>query len=385
MLAPGIAKVLGMAPDAVRAIHVEGAGCYGHNGADDAALDAALLARAVAPRPVRLQWSRADEHAWAPCGPAAVIDLEATLDDAGGIGAFNLEAYSATHLGRTVPWEQGSSLLAAWQLASPLPAPRPGPTLGVPHIGIHRNADPLYRLPNKRIVKHFVAPSPLRTSALRSLGAFANVFAIESFMDELAHAAGLDPIEFRLRHLDDPRARAVIEAAAKHANWRGGALASAGDNPRGQGLGFAQYKNEKCYAAVVLDVEVRDADLSVVPVRAVIVADAGCVIDRDGLCQQLEGGLIQALSWSLFEEVRFDDGCAGGLDFESYPILGWDRVPEIETILLDRPASPPLGAGEATQGPTPAALCNAVFAAIGVRARRLPLTSGNLRAALDAS
>jgi CO/xanthine dehydrogenase Mo-binding subunit len=384
MLAPGIARVLGVAPDAVRAIHVEGAGCYGHNGADDAALDAVLLARAVAPRPVRLQWSRADEHAFAPCGPAAVIDLVATLDDSGAIGAFSLEAYSATHLGRTVPWEQGSSLLGAWQLASPLPAPRPRPALGVPHAGIHRNADPLYRLPNKRIVKHFVAPSPLRTSALRSLGAFANVFAIESFMDELAHAAGIDPIEFRLRHLDDARARAVIEAAARHANWRGGALASAGDNPRGQGFGFAQYKNQKTYAAVVLEVEVCDADLSVVPVRAVIAADAGRVIDRDGLCQQLEGGLIQALSWSLLEAVRLDQGGVSGLDFEGYPILGWERVPEIETIVLDRPASPPLGAGEATQGPTPAALCNAVFAAIGLRARRLPLTPDMLRSALDA-
>lgn len=381
LLAPSIAQVLDLPADHVRAIHVEGAGCYGHNGADDAALDAALLARAVPGRPVLLKWSRADEHAFEPYGPATVVDMQAALDAQGAIRAWSHEVYSATHVARPVPLSgRRSLLLGAWHLQQPFERPTPRPILNVPHVGIHRNADPIYDFGHTRVVKHFVSDSPLRTSALRSLGAFANVFAIESFIDELAHETACDPVQLRLRHLRDPRARAVIEAAAERAHWNGGRAGSSG---RGQGFAFARYKNQKGYLALVLEVEISER-LEVLPRRAVLAADAGQIIDPDGLEQQLEGGLMQALSWSLLEEVRFEGSRVDSLDWAQYPILGFDRVPEIECVLLDRPHEPPLGAGEVSQGPTPAALANAIFAATGARLRQMPFTAVRLRNALTA-
>jgi CO/xanthine dehydrogenase Mo-binding subunit len=222
-----VAQALGMKPEDVRLIHAEGAGCYGHNGADDAALDGALLARAVPGRPVLLQWTREEEHAWEPYGSAMRIEMRASLDPSGEVVDWNHDVWSNTHMARALPYGESSQLVAAWHRAEPMPAPPPRPVLGF-HSGIHRNADPLYDFPRRRVVKHFVEETPLRVSSTRGLGAYANVFAIESFVDELAHAVGSDPVSFRLRHLRDERARAVIEAAAERASWR----ARGGGRPR---------------------------------------------------------------------------------------------------------------------------------------------------------
>ena len=244
------------------------------------------------------------------------------------------------------------------------------------HVGIHRNLDPIYDLPEKRLVKHLVRDMPLRVSALRSLGAYANVFAIESFMDELAAKAGSDPVSFRLRHLSDPRGRAVIEAAAER-------LDPAGDDcpqSRGRGLGFAQYKNSETYAAVIMEVSVGDGG-EVRLERCAIAADAGEVVDRAGLAAQLEGGVVQAASWTLHEAVTFDRDGITSRDWDSYPILGFDNVPVFETVLIDPGRAPFLGAGEATAGPAAAAIANAVCAATGLRLRQIPFTPESVRAA----
>ncbi|MEE9282220.1 MAG: molybdopterin cofactor-binding domain-containing protein, partial [Myxococcota bacterium] len=292
-------KVLDMPREAIRLIHVDGPGCYGHNGADDATFDAALLARAVPGRPVLLQWMREDEHCWEPYGPAMVIDLHGSLDASGAVIDWSHEVYSQTHVGRPRPGEEGSRFIAAWHIDPPFERPEPQARLGR-EIGIHRNAHPGYAFPRKRVVKHLLKTEALRTSSLRGLGAFANTFAIESFMDELAHAAGADPLEFRLRHLEDERARAVLSAAADAAGWPGDS-----GNGRALGLGYARYTNSKTYAAVAVDLEVDDSG-EIRLHRAVIAADAGQIIDPEGLANQLEGGFIQAASWTLREEVRFD-------------------------------------------------------------------------------
>jgi len=374
LLRLALAEVLGLPRQAIRVVHADGPGCYGHNGADDAALDAALLARAVPGRPVLVQWTREDENTWEPYGPAMCVELRASLDAAGRILDWSHETTSLSHVGRPMPGDDGSQLLAAWHLAAPRPRPEPRARLGR-EVGIHRNAWPAYRLPRVRVVKQLVKAGAFRTSSLRSLGAFTNVFAIESFMDELASAAGADPVEWRLRHLDDPRARAVIEAATARAGWRGPAAGG-----RGQGMAFARYENLKAYAAVVVDVAVAD-DGAIRLERAVIAADAGQVVDPAGLVNQLEGGFLQAASWTLREEVRFDARRITSTDWDRYPILGFTEVPAIETLLLDRPEEPCLGAGEACQGPTPAAIANAVSHAIGARLRRTPFTPERVIAA----
>jgi CO/xanthine dehydrogenase Mo-binding subunit/aerobic-type carbon monoxide dehydrogenase small subunit (CoxS/CutS family) len=336
-----ISEVLGMDEADVHLVHVEGSGCYGHNGAEDAAMDAALLARALPGRPVSLKWSRADEHGWEPYGPAMVVEMEAALDDQGRIGAWNHDVWSYAHATRPRPGGPGSGLLAAWHLAEPFEPQLPGPRLGY-HFGGYRNADPLYDLPRRRIVSHYVPDSPLRTSALRSLGAYTNVFAIESFMDELAHAAGVDPVEFRLRHMRDPRARAVIEAAAEKAGWQ--PHSGQRNEGRGRGIAFAQYKNIQCYAAIVVDLVVDRESGKIRLERAIIAGEAGQVVNPDGLS---------------------------------------NGAPVIETVLLNRPELPFLGSGEATIGPAPAAIANAVFDAVGVRLRRIPFTPERVLEALD--
>jgi CO/xanthine dehydrogenase Mo-binding subunit len=372
-----LAQALGVEIDRVRAIHVEGPGCYGHNGADDAMLDAALLARAVPGRPVLLKWTREDEHAWEPYGPPMVVKVQASVDAAGRLCDWNHDTWSHTHMYRALPYGERSAFVAAWHRETPMPAWRAQPVTFY-HAGIHRNADPLYTIPVRRIVKHFVGAAPLRTSALRSLGAYANVFAIESFMDELAHAIGADPLDFRLRHLDDPRARAVLAAAAERAGFVGRRR----EPGRGHGLAFVRYKNQKAYAAVAIEVRVDRATGQIALVRAVIAADAGQTIDPSGLANQLEGGVIQSASWSLKEEVRFDRVRVTSTDWESYPILRFPDVPVLEAIVIDRPGEPYLGSGEVAQPPTPAAIANAVFDAVGVRLRDIPFTPERVHAAL---
>ncbi len=381
LLAAALSQVLGVSAGQVHVVFGEGAGCYGHNGADDVALDAALLARALPGRTLLLKWTRQDEHAFEPYGPAMRVDVQASVDPQGKLLAYNHDVYSYTHIGRAMPGGKSSALLAAQQLAQPFPAPRPRPMLA-PQAGVHRNADPLYDVPHKRVVKHLAGGSGLRTSSLRSLGAYTNVFAIESMMDELAVACGLDPVAFRLAQLSDERARAVIEAAAARMAARGALAQADAQRPRGRGMAFSRYENYKCYAAVFVELELDLASHAIRLLHAVIAADAGQIIDPDGLSNQLEGGFIQAASFTLKEQVGFDAQSITSLDWQSYPILGFEEVPEVEVVLLDRPDRNARGAGEATTGPTPAAIANAVFNACGVRLRATPFTPAKLRAAL---
>ncbi len=380
-----LAPVLGLAPEEIHVIHTEGAGCYGHNGADDVALDAALLARAVQGRPVAVKWTRADEHGWEPYGPAMEIEVSASLDYTNHIIGWNQEIWSYPHSGRPRPGSQeDSGLLAAWHLEKALPRPPHRPPSGR-HSGSFRNADPHYALPNRRIVVHENPRSPLRTSSMRSLGAYANIFAIESFMDELATAAGVDPVAFRLQQLTDERARAVIAAAAEKANWQPHKQLQreANRTGTGQGIAFAQYKNIQCYCAIVVEVSVERTSGQIQLEKVVIAADAGQIVNPDGLSNQLEGGFVQAASWTLHEAVHFDANGITSRDWDSYPILRFTEAPVIETVLLNRPELPFLGSGEAAQNPTPAAIANAVFAAVGVRLRTIPFTPDRVLAALQ--
>jgi nicotinate dehydrogenase subunit B len=375
-----LAKALALDEAAVRCIHREGSGCYGHNGADDVALDAALLARAAQGRPVRVQWMRDDEFAWEPYGPAMVMRARAALSAERRVVDWNYEVWSNTH--STRPSSPGSNesnnnLLASWYLATPQ-QPVPARVMPQPTGGGDRNAVPLYEFPAQRIVNHFIPTMPLRVSALRTLGAYGNGFAVESFMDELAAAAGSDPVAFRLAHLKDDRARAVITAVARSAGWSN----ARGDGVRGRGIGFAKYKNLAAYVAVVADVEI-DRSSGVIGVPRVFAAiDAGQIINPDGLRNQIEGGIIQSASWTLHEAVRFDRAAVQSRDWSTYPILTMPEVPAVETELIDRPEQRPLGCGEASSGPAVAAIANAFAHATGKRIRDLPLDPARVKAAL---
>jgi CO/xanthine dehydrogenase Mo-binding subunit/aerobic-type carbon monoxide dehydrogenase small subunit (CoxS/CutS family) len=379
LLQAALAQVLRIDPARIRVIHTEGAGCYGHNGADDVALDAALAARAVPGKALLLKWSRTDEHGWEPYGPAMAMQLQASLSADGRVIDWNHDVWSYTHSTRPRGGTPGSDLLAAWHIADPF-APNPRNAGRGTEFGSFRNAEPRYAFPRKRIVKRFVADSPLRVSALRSLGAYANVFAIESFMDELAHAAGADPLGFRLRHLNDERAKFVLQAAADKFGWQ----PYTREDGRGRGIAFARYKNRQCYAAVVMQVRVSRDTGAIHLERVVIAADAGQVVNPDGLSNQLEGGFVQAASWTLLEQVTFDEQGITSLDWDSYPILRFTNAPVIETVILNRPGWPFMGSGEATQGPTPAAIANAVYDAVGIRLREIPFTPERVRAVLKA-
>jgi CO/xanthine dehydrogenase Mo-binding subunit len=361
-----LSVVLGLPLEAITVNHAEGSGCYGHNGADDVALDAALLARAANGRPVKLQWMREDEFAWEPYGPAMALELEARLDASGSIVSWKHELWSNGHTNR--PGRSPKpALIAARHLEKAFEfSPAIDPAL--PPEGAGRNAIPLYDFPDLQVVKNYVRETPRRASSLRALGAYGNVFAIESFMSELAAAAVADPIEFRLRHLKDPRGRAVLESLKKDwAAWR------KAEN-HGHGIGFARYKNIGAYCAVLAEVEAGEA-LRVT--RLVVAADVGLAINPDGVANQLEGGAIQATSWTLKEEGRI-----GAVSWEDYPILRFSEVPPVEVSLVKSDA-PSLGAGEAAQGPTAAAIANALHDALGVRVRDLPLTPERIVRAME--
>ncbi|MFL5045549.1 MAG: molybdopterin cofactor-binding domain-containing protein [Xanthobacteraceae bacterium] len=372
-----LVSALKLQPADVRCIHVEGSGCYGHNGADDVALDAALLARGVPGRPVRLQWMRNDEFAWEPYGAAMVMEAKAALDGNGRIVDWEYELWSNTHSMRPQS-TKGANVLAAWYLDEPQ---RSGPPQGIPQPagGGDRNSTPLYEFPSQRVLHHFIADMPIRVSALRTLGAYANVFAIESFMDELAAAAGTDPVAFRLAHMKDARARAVIEAVAKKSGWKEG---EKGNGTRGRGIGFAKYKNLACYVAVVAEVEIDRATGIVRVPRTYAATDAGLVINPDGLVAQIEGGIVQSASWTLKEQVRFDPSGITSRDWASYPILTMREAPKVEVEVINRPNERPLGAGEGSQGPAVAAIANAFAAATGKRIRDLPMSPDRVKAAL---
>jgi nicotinate dehydrogenase subunit B len=368
-----LAEVLGLAPDRVVVEHREGAGCYGHNAADDAALDAALLARAVRGRPVQVMWSRADELGWAPFGSAMCADVSATLED-GRITSWTYDVWSQGHMGR--PGFAGvPGLLAATSLERPWSYPAAVDPPAARGAGSTRNALPIYDLPHRRVTGHRLLHTPIRTSSLRSLGAFLNVFAIESFLDELALSAGRDPLDFRLDHLSDPRGRHVLETVASVSGW-----GTAMSENVGRGIGFARYKGNGAYCAVVAEVSATD---SIRVHRLTVAVDVGRIVNPDGVVNQIEGGATQATSWTLKEQVRFDRRRVTSVDWESYPILTFAEAPVIDTHLV--PSShPSVGSGEAAQGPTAAAIANAVAAAIGVRVRDLPLTTDAVIAAIDA-
>lgn len=374
-LRQAIAQMVQLPSAQVRCIHVEGSGCYGHNGADDAAADAALIAHRFPDRPVRVQWMREQENATEPYGPAMITRAKASLDRQGKIVGWDYAVWSNTHSMRPGP---AGNLVAAQLLANPFP-PAPPKPLPQPEGGGDRNAIPLYGLPNARVLHNFIPAMPLRVSAMRGLGAYVNVFAIESFMDELAAAAGIDPVAFRLQHMEDARARDVIQLAADKFGW-GKGKPPAG---RGRGFAFARYKNLGAYAAVAVEVAVDRNNGRTNIIHAVAAVDSGQVVNPDGIRNQIEGGIIQSASWTLFENVTFDRTRITSRDWSGYPILRFGGVPgSIEVHIINRPGQPFLGTGEATQGPTAGALANAIADATGVRLRDIPLTHEKVKAAI---
>jgi nicotinate dehydrogenase subunit B len=372
-LRDALARTLKLDPTAISVKHMQGPGCYGHNGADDAAADAAVIAVRSPGKPVRMRWRREEEFGFEPVSPAMVVTAQAVVDGSGRPADWTTEIWSGRHSSRP---GGGGNLLAAEALPDPPPHP-PAVESGYPPGAGTRNGEPLYDFPAKRIVHHLIAETPVRTSSLRGLGATLNVFAIESFMDELAERAGQDPVAYRLAVLSDPRARAVVEQVARLSDWKRGVPPGTG---RGRGIGFARYKNMAAYAAVVAEVEV---DESVRLLRVWCAADGGLVINPDGAVNQLEGGIIHGASWALKEGVRLDTGGISSRDWESYPVLRFSEVPEV-TVELASPVvdRPPLGVGEASGGPTVAAIGNAVAHALGARLRDLPLTRDRVMAAL---
>lgn len=368
-----IAEMLGMPPDKVHCIHVQGSGCYGHNGADDAAADAALIASHLPGRPIRVQWMREDEFAWEPFGPAMITKVQASIDSSGRIVTWNYGVWSNTHSMRPGP---AGSLLAAQHMGAAFPPPAPKP-LPQPEGGGDRNAIPLYKLPSGKIVHHFIPDMPLRISALRSLGGYMNVFSIESFIDELALAARADPVAFRLQHLDDPRARDVITTAASHFGWT---RRPKGGRGKGCGFSFARYKNLAAYCAVAIQLDVDHASGNVQVERIVAAVDTGQIVNPDGVRNQIEGGILQSLSWTLYESVSFDDTRIRSIGWSTYRIMRFDAIPHsIDVHLIDRPGQPFLGCGEASQGPASAALANAIADATGKRLRDLPITPARIK------
>jgi CO/xanthine dehydrogenase Mo-binding subunit len=371
-LRAALAKILKLEPSSIIVHHVQGSGCYGHNGADDAAADAAIIAMQKPGQPIRVRWRREEEFIYEPKTPAMIVKVRALLDEAGKPTDWTQEIWSPTHNLRP---GAGGNLLGALALPNPPPEPPPNDVPEANGGGATRNAEPLYDIPAKRILHHLVTEPPIRTSALRGLGAMPNVFALEGCMDELAERAGKDPVQYRLSITADPRARAVIEKVAAMAKWKADAPVGTG---RGRGIAFARYKNRAAYSAVVVELSV---DEEIRLHRVWCATDAGLVVNPDGVINQLEGGIIQSASWVLKEQVRFDNGVAS-IDWETYPVLKFSEVPEIEIELINTKDEVPLGVGEVTAGPTAAAIGNAVSHALGARIRDLPLTRERIMAAL---
>jgi nicotinate dehydrogenase subunit B len=374
-----LAQVFGIEPSAIRCTHAEGSGCYGHNGADDVALDAALLARATAGLPVKLQWMRDDEFMWEPYGSAMVMKLGGALDAQGNLASWSHELWSHPH-SRRPGQSKGAHTLAARHLEQPVGF-EPVNDVPLPAGGSDRNSIPGYDIPNVKVVKHFIRETPIRTSALRTLGAYANVFALESFMDEMAAAAGADPVEFRLRHMKDPRARAVIEATAQRAGWKPASSpqSAKGDGTSGWGFAYSRYKNLACYCAVAVEVAIDRKTGLVRVIRAVSGVDVGQVVNPDGVVNQIEGGLIQSTSWTLKEAVSFDRTRVKTRSWADYEILRFEEVPQVDVVILNQPNQPFLGVGEGSQGPTAAAIGNAIANATGKRMRDLPFTPDRVK------
>lgn len=358
-----LSDLFGLDKEKIRCIGIPGSGCYGHNGADDVSAEAALIAREFPEKPVRLQWMREDEHQWEPYGSAMVIQLEAGLNPEGKIIAWDTNLFSDTH--STRPNGNGGHYVSARHLEKPFEFKKGGFS-----GGSYRNAIPLYTIPSKRLLLYNY-DGPLRTSALRGLGAYGNIFALESFIDELASAAEIDPVEFRIQNLDDDRAKAVLQSVAEKTNWN---TAQNAVN-KGFGVAFAKYKNSASYFAVVAEVSIDKSSKTFKLEKLTGVIDSGQCINPDGLKNQTEGGMIQSASWTLLEKVDFDEHGVLSTDWNSYPILRAKEVPVVEVHIINRPELPPLGAGEAAQGPVSAAIANAVFNGTGTRVRELPISA----------
>ncbi|HYC15952.1 MAG TPA: molybdopterin cofactor-binding domain-containing protein [Pseudolabrys sp.] len=371
-LRAALAKTLKLEPASIVVHHVQGSGCYGHNGADDAAADAAIIAMQKPGQPIRVRWRREEEFIYEPKTPAMMVKVRALLDDAGKPVDWTQEIWSPTHNQRP---GAGGNLLGALALPDPPPEPPPSDVPEANGGGATRNAEPLYDIPAKRILHHLVTEAPVRTSALRGLGAMPNVFALECCIDELAERAGQDPVQYRLSITADKRARAVIEKVAAMAKWIAATPRGTGT---GRGIAFARYKNRAAYSAVVVELSVEE---EIRLHRVWCATDAGLVINPDGVINQLEGGIIQSASWVLKEQVRFDNGIAS-FDWETYPVLKFSEVPEIEIELINTKDEVPLGVGEVTAGPTAAAIGNAVSHALGAHIRDLPLTRERIMASL---
>ena len=376
LLRADLALVLKLPVEQITVEHMEGAGCYGHNAADDVALDAVLLAKAAGGRPVRVQWSRQGEMSDAPFGAAMAIEIEADLDAQGEIVDWRHSIWGNGHVARPGRAAQ-PALLAGFELADPFPrmvSTNPPQANGG---GSDRNSVPLYDFPSWRIESHRLTTMPIRTSALRTLGAQGNVFAIESILDEIAAERGEDPVAFRLRHLKDERAKDVIRAVAARAKWKPEKQPGIG-----HGVAFARYKNTGAYCAAIAEIEGAEE----ISVRKLTLAvDVGEAINPDGVINQIEGGAIQATSWVLKERVRFDRQRITSTSWTEYPILRFSEVPDVEVEVIQRPDVDPVGAGEAAHGPVTAAIANAVFDALGVRVRDLPITRDRIIAAMELS
>ena len=376
LLRADLALVLKLPVENITVEHMEGAGCYGHNATDDVALDAALLAKAANGRPVRVQWSRQGEMSDGPFGAAMAIEIEADLDAQGEIVDWRHSIWGNGHVARPGRAAQ-PALLAGYELANPFPrmvSTNPPQANGG---GGDRNSIPLYDFPSWRIESHRLTTMPIRTSALRTLGGQGNVFAIESILDEIAAARGEDPVAFRLRHLRDERAKDVIRAVARRAEWK-----PAKQPGIGYGVGFGRYKNTGAYCAAIAEIEGAE---KIIVRKLTLAVDVGEAINPDGVINQIEGGAIQAVSWVLKERVRFDRQRITSTNWTEYPILRFSEVPEVEVEVIQRSDVDPVGAGEAAHGPVTAAIANAVFDALGVRVRDLPITRDRIIAAMEST
>ncbi len=369
-----LATMLGITPDDIRVVYVEGAGCYGRNGQEDALADAAVLSREVG-RPVRVQWMRHDEHGWEPKGPPTLVDISGGLDAAGNIVAW----LSEFRIPRITAITDGVPLLAATL------AGLPGKKDAINPGNIFQDSAVGYAFPNAHVVVHRLETTPFRPSWIRSPGRMQNTYANEVFMDELAAAAGADSVEFRLRHLKDPRGGAVLRAAAARAGWiprpapRPGAGAVSSGS--GRGVAYVKYENTRTYVVAVAEVEADRQSGQVRVTRVVVAHDCGLIINPDGVRAQIEGGVIQTVSRTLKEELKWDRSHVTSVDWATYPILTFPEVPKVEIELINRPTEPPWGVGEPAAAVIPCAISNAVYDAIGVRLRTIPFTPERVKAA----
>jgi nicotinate dehydrogenase subunit B len=377
-----LAKALKTAPDAIRVIHAQGAGCYGHNGADDVALDAALLARAAPGRPVRVHWTHAEEMAWEPWGSAMVTRLAGGVGADGALTQWAHDVWSFPHSTRPGSG-QGCNLRSAWYLADPV-LPTKAVDGPLPNGASARNAVPIYAAANQTVTSHYLADMPIRTSALRTLGGYFNVVSAEMFVDELAAKSGRDPVAFRLANLKDPRLVAVLRKAVEMSGWTPSVVARRPLAPEmvGTGVGLSRYKNADAYVGVVAEVSVDTASGKVRPLRMWSATEAGRAVNPDGILNQIDGGMVQATSWTLQEAGRWDNGIMTAVDYGAYPIQDFVTTPAMVSAVIDLPDQPSLGAGEGSQGPAGAAIANAVFAATGRRVAEVPLTPERVLAAL---